>query len=263
MRLTKILMAACLALGTLAAVPAARADALQNVLNAGKVRVGILTDAAPWGFKDAQGDIVGYDIDFAKLLAADLGVKMEIVPITGASRIPSLLAGKIDVIVAGLGATPERATQVMFSQPYASVSLGVYGPKAVPVAGNSLDALKGKTVSVAKGSTLDVWLTDNAPDVKVVRFEDTPSAIAAYLAGQTDLIAENSAIIQNVKEQNPGKEIELKFVMRQSPAHLGVRQGEQNLLNWLNTMIFCNKLNGKIQVLQVKWFKEQQTLPTL
>ena len=46
-----------------------------------------------------------------------MGVKLELVQVTGASRIPSLLAGKVDVLIAAAGATPERAQQVMFSQP--------------------------------------------------------------------------------------------------------------------------------------------------
>lgn len=264
MTLFKTMMAALIAAATLAAPVAARADKLQDVLKAGKLRVGILTDAAPWGFKDDKGEIAGLDADLAKLVASDLGVKLELVPVTGAARIPSLLSDKIDVLVAGLGATPERAQQIMFSQPYAVVNLGVYGPKSIPTAtGKKPDNLKGKTVAVAKGTTLDLWLTDNAPEVKVVRFEDTPAAIAAYLAGQADSFAENSAIAIKVMEQNPGKEVEMKFVIRQSPAHIGVRQGEQNLLNWLNTAIFSNKLNGKLGALQLKWFKEEQSLPTL
>jgi len=168
------------------------------------------------------------------------------------------------MLIAGLGATPERAQQVMFSQPYAVVNLGVYGAKSLPSAtGKKPDNLDGRSVAVAKGSTLDVWLTDNAPKVKLVRFEDTPAAIAAYLAGQADTFAENSAIALKVQDQNPAKEVELKFLIRQSPAHVGVRQGEQNLLNWINTDIFFNKLNGKLGALQLKWFKEEQSLPTL
>jgi polar amino acid transport system substrate-binding protein len=256
--------AAAMALAAVMAPGAASADKLQTVMSAGKLRVGILSDAAPWGFKDAKGEIAGLDVDLAKLLASDLGVKLELVPVTGAARIPSLLSDKIDILIAGLGATPERAQQIMFSQPYAVVNLGVYGPKSIPAAtGKKPDNLKGRSVAVAKGTTLDVWLTDNAPEIKLVRFEDTPAAIAAYLAGQADTFAENSAIAIKVMEQNPTKEVEMKFVIRQSPAHVGVRQGEQNLLNWINTALFVNKMSGKLGVLQMRWFKEEQTLPTL
>lgn len=263
-QLKSLFVAAVTALAVVVAPLAAKADKLQDVLTSGKLRVGVLSDAAPWGFKDAKGELAGLDIDLAKLIAADMGAKLEIVPVTGAARIPSLLSDKIDLLIAGLGATPERAQQIMFSQPYAVVNLGVYGPKSIATAtGKKPDNLEGHTVAVAKGTTLDIWLTDNAPKVKLIRFEDTPAAIAAYLAGQADSFAENSAIALKVVEQNPTKEVEMKFVIRQSPAHIGVRQGEQNLLNWINTDLFANKLNGKLGQLQLRWFKEEQALPTL
>jgi len=258
--LSKIVVAAaCVAFTQVAA---AASDKLQDVLSAGKLRVGVLVDAAPWGFKNDKGETAGLDIDLAKLMAADMGVKVEIVPVTGPSRIPNLLSNKIDVLIAATGATPERAQQVMFSQPYAAVNLGVYGGKAMPAA-KTTEELKGRSIAVAKGSTLDVWLTDNAPGVKVVRFEDTPSAIAAYLSGQADAFAENSAIAIKVAEDNPAKAPEIKFLIRQSPAHVAVAQGQQNLLNWINTFMFYNRLNGKLAGLQKTWFKEAQTLPQM
>lgn len=254
-------VAAALVTGIFAA-GSALADKLEDITSSGKIRVGVLLDAAPWGFKGADGKETGLDIDLAKLLANDLNADLELVPLTGQSRIPSLLADKIDVMIAALGATPERAQQVMFSQPYAAVSLGVYGEKGTPRA-QDVSELAGKKVAVAKGSTLDIWLTDNAPDVQVVRFEDTPTAIAAYLAGQVDMFAENSAISVKVAEDNPDKATDLVFLIRQSPAHIAVKQGEQNLLNWINTFIFFNRLNGNLEELQQTYFNEKQDLPNM
>jgi polar amino acid transport system substrate-binding protein len=262
MKFMRGMIAAAMAIALVAAPVAAKADKLQDVLRAGKLRVGVLLDAAPWGFTDSKGEPAGLDIDLAKLMAADLGVRLELVHLTGASRLPSLLADKVDVLVAAAGATPERAQQVMFSQPYAAVNLGVYGPRSIATTRSVVD-LRGRSIGVAKGSTLDVWLTDNAPGVRLVRFEDTPSAIAAYLAGQVETFAENSAIAIKVAEDNPSREVELKFLIRQSPAHVAVRQGEQNLLNWVNTFLFFNGLNGKLAAIQMRWFKEAQTLPRM
>lgn len=248
--------------GLMSVVPSAMADKLEDITSSGKIRIGVLLDAAPWGFKGADGKDTGLDVALAELMAKDLNADLELVPLTGQSRIPSLLADKIDVMIAATGATPERAQQVMFSQPYAAVNLGVYGAKGTARTENVAD-LAGKQVAVAKGSTLDVWLTDNAPDVKVVRFEDTPAAIAAYLAGQVEMFAENSAISVKVSEDNPDKATDLVFLIRQSPAHVAVKQGEQNLLNWVNTFIFYNKLSGKLGELQEEFFKEKQDLPNM
>ena len=69
----------------------------------------------------------------------------------------------------------------------------------------TVEELKDRSIAVAKGSTLDIWLTDNAPGARLVRFEDTPSAVAAYLAGQSESFAENSAIALKVADDNPAK----------------------------------------------------------
>jgi polar amino acid transport system substrate-binding protein len=259
MRLLRQFFLAAAVLGISMSGPAHAADKLQDVLASGKLRVGVLLDAAPWGFKDAGGNDAGLDVELAKLMAKDLNAKLELVPLTGQSRIPSLLANKVDVLIAAAGATPERAQQVMFSEPYAAVNLGVFGAAEKPF--DNVAALAGKQVAVAKGSTLDTWLTDNAPDVKVVRFEDTPSAIAAYLAGQVDYFAENSAIALKVAGDNPGKRVSLAFLIRMSPAHVAVAQGEQNFLNWINTFLFFHRMNGDLAKLQKTFFKEEQTLP--
>jgi len=235
------------------------ADSLENITSSGKLRVGVLLDSAPWGFKDAAGKDTGLDIELAKMMAKDLNAELVVVPLTGPSRVPSLLADKVDVLIAAAGATPERAQQVMFTQPYAAVSLGVFGDKGEKI--DSVDELAGKQIAVAKGSTLDTWLTDNAPKAKIVRFEDTPSAISAFLSGQADYFAENSAIAVKVSEDNPGKNIAIAYRIRLSPAHVAVKQGEQNLLNWINTFVFFHQLNGDLSKLQMTFFKEVQDLP--
>lgn len=238
------------------------ADKLEDITSSGKIRVGVLLDAAPWGFKAADGSDTGLDVELAKLMAKDLNAELELVSLTGQSRIPSLLADKIDVMIAAAGATPERAQQVMFSQPYAAVNLGVYGSKD-SAAADDVTGLAGRQIAVAKGSTLDIWLTDNAPGAKIVRFEDTPAAIAAYLAGQVEMFAENSAISIKVSQDNPAKETKLVYLIRQSPAHIAVKPGEQNLLNWINTFLFYNRLNGGLGDLQMEFFKEKQELPNM
>lgn len=162
------------------------ADKLQDILNAGKVRIGVLADSAPWGFRDGEGKLTGFDVELANIVAADLGVDLEIVEVTGAARLPSLLSDQIDVLVAAAGATPERAQQVMFTSPYVAVQLGVYGKAGTPTYSTPAE-LSGKSIAVARGTTLDVWLTDNVPDANLVRFEDAASALAAFFAGHTGI----------------------------------------------------------------------------
>ncbi|TKT69609.1 transporter substrate-binding domain-containing protein [Aquamicrobium sp. LC103] len=261
MRIFKMMMTAALLVAALA-LPA-KADKLQDILGAGKVRVGVLLDVPPWGFTDDAGQPTGLDVEVANLIASELGVELELVQLTGTNRIPSLLAGQVDLLISAIGATSERAQQVMFSQPYAAVQLGVYGPSSIEATENVAD-LDGRQIAVARGTTLDLWLTDNASGARISRFEDVPSTLAAYLTGQAEMFAENSAIVVNAKKDHPDADMELKFSIRQSPAHVGVPMGEHNLLQWVNTFVFANRLNGRLPELQKKWFQEEQgDLPAL
>lgn len=249
---------------TLLAPVTAYADKLQDILDSGKVRVGILLDVPPWGMNDAEGKPTGLDVEVAQLLAQELSVDLEIVPVTGTNRIPNLLSDQTDIIIAAMGATSERAQQVMFSQPYTAVQLGVFGSPDIGVS-EDISVLDGHTIAVARGTTLDLWLTDNVPSgAKLARFDDVPGAMAAYLAGQADMLAENSAIISNLRRDRPDTKIEPVFEIRQSPAHIGVAMGEHNLLQWVNTFVFTNVINGKLPALQEKWFgTKREPLPAL
>jgi len=257
-RIKAVLAAAVI--GVMAMAPAsAFADKLQDILKNGTVRIGVLADSAPWGFRDGKGELTGFDIGLAKTVAADLGVTLQIVEVTGAARIPSLLSNQIDILIAAAGATPERAQQVMFTAPYVATDLGVYGAPDAPDFKTAQD-MAGATIAVARGTTLDVWLTDNARGANLVRFEDAASALAAYSAGQTRYFAENSIIAANAAGAT---KLALKFRIRQSPAHMAVNQGEHNLLQWLNTALFFNRLNGKLAALQSEFFGQTSEVPPM
>jgi len=72
----------------------------------------------PWAMKDKNGELVGFEIDVARRLAADMGVKVEFVPTKWAGIIPALLTGKFDVVIGGMGIQTKRALKVNFSIPY-------------------------------------------------------------------------------------------------------------------------------------------------
>ena len=81
------------------------------------IRVGMST-FVPWAMKDKQGNLVGFEIDVARQLAKDMGVEVEFVPTAWSGIIPALMTGKFDVIIGGMGITPERNLKVNFTMPY-------------------------------------------------------------------------------------------------------------------------------------------------
>jgi polar amino acid transport system substrate-binding protein len=231
----------------------AGADTLQDILDRGSVRIGVPIDVPPFGYTDENQQPVGFDVDLAKQVAEALGVELEMQQITGINRIPFLITDKVDIVIAVMGATPERAKQIMFTSPYASLYIGVFGPKDLQV--SSAADLGDYQVGVARGPTPDHSQTEMAPDADIVRFEDDATTAAAFLSGQVDLFGTANIVAQDIAKKN-NVDLVNKFVIRTSPAHMGVRQGEFNLLRWLDTFIFYSKMNDNLERLHQTWLGE-------
>src|SRR3546814_187249 len=158
-----------------------------------------------------------------------------------------------------MGATPERAKQIAFSSPYSALSIGVFGPAEAEV--SSPDDIGDLVVGVARGTTQDIELTALAPDATITRFDDDATAAAAYLSGQVDLIATANVVIQDLVKRHPDQGFDTKFIIRYSPTHIGLRQGDPELLRWLDTFVSSNMANCTLSALPEKWTGEplQQT----
>jgi polar amino acid transport system substrate-binding protein len=260
-----ITAAAALATGLLlngAASAQSASDRFQDILSKGVVRIGVPVDAPPFGSVNQQRQPEGFDIELAEMVAKALGVKLEMTQVTGANRIPYLLSDRVDIIISVMGLTPERAKQIMFTAPYANTFLAVFGAKSANVP--SAADLGSARIVAAKGTTQELAISDMNPKANLMRTEDDATAAAAYLSGQAELIATNSIVAQALAKQNPTKEFDRKFVIRRSPAHMGVRMGEHNLVRWLDSFIFFNTMNGELERLHKKYLDmPMDPLPTL
>ena len=88
---------------------------LSEILASGKVKIAVGENFAPFSSLGAEGEHVGFDVDVAKLIAKDLGVELELIPITSKQRIPYLETDKADLVIASMGANPGRAKSIWFS----------------------------------------------------------------------------------------------------------------------------------------------------
>ena len=136
---------ACLWLA--ATISPVAADTLDDVVAAGVLRCAVVIDFPPMGFRAADGEPQGFDVEYCKDLAGSLDVDHRIVPVTFAERLPAIVDGKADVVVGGTSITLERARIVGFSIPYA-----VFFAQAVVGADGGIETvedLKGKRVGAA------------------------------------------------------------------------------------------------------------------
>ena len=223
----------------------------EQIKEQGQVNIGMLVDFPPFGIMDEQGKPAGYDADVAQALAEYLGVEANLVPVTGPNRIPYLLSDQVDLLVASLGVTPERAERVDFSQPYAGISISVYGNEDVTVEGPQ--DLAGKTVGVARASTQDTGVTAIAPEsTNIQRFDDDASAVQALLSGQVELIGASNVVIAQLEEMAPDR-FGTKFDLSQQVQGIAVRPGSDALLEEVNAFLDEAKQSGKLDEIHQKW----------
>jgi polar amino acid transport system substrate-binding protein len=245
------IMAAFAAILFIAAGAPSRADGLDDIKAAKKLRVAIDLGLPPYGMTDDKMQPTGSDVETGRLLAKDLGVEFELVPTTGASRIPSLQSGKADVVISTLSVTPERAKVIDFSPAYAPLRTVVAGVKGISV--KSLADLDGKTIGTTRGTTHDTYLSQNAKNSKIVRYEDDATTAQAFVSGQVDLFTTAELLLAPIAARNPSRQLELKFVLETFKLAIGVKQGEPRLLQTVSDWVKTNLKNGKLNEIYRKY----------
>jgi len=211
---------------TLAGFPhSAKADALDDIMKAKVIKVAVPQDFAPFGSAGPDLKPVGYDIDMANLIGKELGVKVEIIPVTSANRIPYLQTKKADLVISSLGKNPEREKVIDFSIAYAPFFSGVYGTKDIAV--SKMEDLGGKTVGATRGA----------------------------IEEQVDLIATGNVIAAAIAEKSTARPPVVKFVIKDSPCFVGLNKDEPKLLAKVNEIITKAKSSGELGKISEKWLK--------
>lgn len=244
----------CMALLALSGAQSASANALEDIMKAGVIKVAVPQDFAPFGSAGPDLKPVGYDIDMGNYIAEQLGVKAEIVPVTSANRIPYLQTKKVDIVISSLGKNPEREKVIDFSNAYAPFFSGVYGTKDIAV--TKVEDLDGKTVGATRGAIEEQELTETAPaSATVKRYEDNNATISAFISGQVDLIATGNTVAAAIATKSPDRAPVLKFVIKDSPCYVGMNKSEPELLAKVNEIIAKAKETGALAKFSEKWLK--------
>jgi polar amino acid transport system substrate-binding protein len=243
-----MLLAAVTAKTTLAA------DTLADAKKKGVLVVGCKDSLPPFGYIDEKTrQIVGYDIDFVNAIAKKMGVKVELKPVTSASRMPQLQESHIDIIAATMTKNPERAKQIDFSYAYF-----LTGQKFITKKGSvkSLKDLEGKRIGTAKGSTSEQNVAKAIPSATILSFDDYPQAFLALQQGKVSAVTTDEAILAGILAKSPNKaQYEIpQLQISDEPYGLGMRKGDTNFVNFVNKTILEMEKSGEANAIFEKWF---------
>ncbi|QEL27317.1 transporter substrate-binding domain-containing protein (plasmid) [Bosea sp. F3-2] len=259
MFIKKLALAAFTAIGLLGT---AQAQSIDDIIARKKLLVAIDTTYAPYGTIDANMKPDGFEVALAGLMAKALNVQLEVVPVNTANRLPFLLTNKADITLSTLTVTAQRASQVMFTIPYAGLKFELIASKTRKISGP--EDLKGLKVGVIRGGAADPQLTAVAPkDTQIVRLDDVAGCVQALLSGQVDAIAEGWLIPGQMNKAKGEDAFESKFTFSEAHYAIAVRKGSFDLLQWLNTFIYTVKQNGQLAGLHQQYLNlPLPSLPT-
>ena len=230
----------------------AQAQKVADIKNSGVLKVGAQVAQVPWGFSDKSGKLTGYDIEFAEMLAKDLGVKPEFTPVTVANRTAALLTGQVDVLAAVVTILADRQKAVLFSRPYSYLDTVLIGKTSLPASKSYAD-LKGLRIGVPRGSVQDSSVTQANSGATIQRFDDDAAAVQALLSGQVDLAgAAHTQLASIAQIAGPGL-YDIKLVVARGFQGATVRPGEREWVTYINDFIGRKIASGELAALYKKW----------
>jgi len=240
---TTIAFAATLA-ASLPAAAVVTLPALPEAMKAkGVLNAGVRCDQPPYGYQDEKGGYAGVETDMARQIAKwAFGdeTKIAFTCVTAENRIPQLTAGRVDLLIATLGATPERARVIDFTKAYRWGASGVLVKADSPY--KKVADLDGQTVVAPKGSVQAKWFEDNMPKVTTLRLNGTADSLQAFKQGRAVAYAHDGATLVVIAEQDKSMRV-LDDVFLVSDAAIGVRKNEEAWRDYLTASV--NKMHDE------------------
>ncbi|MCA9421987.1 MAG: transporter substrate-binding domain-containing protein [Nitrospira sp.] len=231
--------------------------ALHRVLETGTLRVGIAL-FTPWTFKNKDGELAGFEIDIARQLAKDLGVKPEFHSFKWENIIPALLKGEIDIIAAGMVITPQRALKVNFSQPYDSSGIGLVTNIPLTKAFDGPEDLNQSEViiSAVTGSIGEDLAHRVFPAATIKTFSSSQEAIQAVTGGKVHGYIEHEPITTFIALDHPDTVDEpLSKPLLETKEGFAVRKGDPDFIHFLNAWIISHNADTWLRSVHEYWFE--------
>jgi polar amino acid transport system substrate-binding protein len=225
-----------------------------SMLLAQDLRTAVDGTFAPHAMPSLAGGYEGFNIDLANEIGKRMKRKVTIDATQFSGILPALQAGTYDFVAAPTTVTKERADNLLFTEGYLNTDFQFLIKKGAPKV-DKLEDLKGKTVSVNKGSAYDSWARDLEARIgwKVESFGTQTDAVQAVMAGRADANVAGNTVIAWAVKNNP--QLELSYLHSTGLVWAApMRKDSTELRKQIENAIECMKLDGTIAKMHEKWF---------
>ncbi len=236
-----------------AALHASAADLLQTVKARGTLKVAMEGVYPPFNFKEKNGELAGYDVDVARLVASKLGVKLEFVTSEWASILAGLASNKYDVIISQVGINPKREQVFDFSAPYIYSSPMLIVRKDDKNNWTALEQLKGKRVGAGQGSVYEMQ-AKAVPGIEVKGYPASAEQMQDLALGRIDAALNDSLIAAYMMKTT---NLPIKAGARVGAIErMGIpfRKGNPEFKAAINKALADAAADGSLKAISMKWF---------
>ena len=217
----------------------------------GEITIGVKFDVPPFGFKNPQNNQVeGFDIDFGKAVAEELGVEPKFVEAISDNRIPFITDGTVDLVLSTMTINEERAQEIGFTDPYFVAHGRILAPKGSDIKG--VEDLAGKSVCTALGSTYEETLREQAPKADLKLVDTYSECLELIQNGAVDAVSTDDVILTGMIIQDDSLEL-VGEELTVEPYGGGFKRGDDEFRDFLNGVLEDYKADGRWQDAYDNW----------
>ena len=193
----------------------------------------------------ANGVLQGFDIDLARAIGDELGVKVVFEDMIFNNLMLALVSGRVDAVISTITVTEKRAEHVDFSDTYYSSDIALLSTKAMD------GDLSGKIIACQLGTTMEDWLDTHAPKAIKIALDGSNQAVEALISGRIDGVLLDGLQVEEFRKKNNGLH-KLILGVADSGYAIAVRKGDP-LKEKIDASLRNIKNKGQLQVLSAKW----------
>ena len=232
-------------------------DLYDEILQRGKIRIGINTDSKPFGFIDEKGVVQGYDADLGRYISQYIlssSDNAEFISVTPANRMLKVSTGEVDIVIAAMTITPQRREIIDFSVPYDSAGQEILVKSSSKI--TSIADLGEQNVGVIWGTTAEKNMLNLAPEANIIGFKSYADAYCALKEGKINAITSDDTILSRFSLEDSGVKLLPKRYSRE-PYGIGLKKGKSTakLKDKVNFAINDMKQKNVITRLHKKWLE--------
>ena len=229
---------------------------LRRILESGVLRVGLSGNQPPLNMRNAEGELIGLEVDLVDALATSMGLETQLVTMPFAALLPALEAGEVDLVISGLTITPERNARVAFAGPYFISGKSVLAKEGTLASASPADLdLPDRTYVALEGSTSERFVNEWLTRAKLVTAPDYDTAIQRVLDGEVHALVADYPICAFTVMRRPEAGLETfttSFTIE--PLGIAVRPGDPLFVNLLENYLQSLADTGILTNLRARWF---------